>query len=585
MPRKNNKTPLLQKLTGPAAARYGALPKIPLPGANSLQRSWNADVGHCLKGKDLYRRDILPVVPFESRLREMRPANFISWSTEHFVPYKTRMDKDDNPIQVLFDMTEQVAKNTLASDEFIMELPPINRIYPSPVPIINDAGFLILCTPGYDPSSGTYVHKGPIESVPPDPARPSLTHLVTSDDYLDDSVTLAEAFWYLYDLHSQFPFADHGEVVTPPVGHPMHAYDPVTGDHRSFILSRSLAVHIGAMLSIFAANCVPREAGKMAFAYNANIQRSGKSLLAALAAAATHGSFKRQPWSEDDEALKKILDSEVLAGSPYICFDNVRGLIQSQALESFITSPTWTGRHLGRSEMFTAENNAVVLITGNNINPGTDIQHRTLWCDLYVEDADPQARVIEGTILDDVWLMNPFNRRAILSALWAIVRHWDFAGRPNATGRTRQGFDTWGKIIGGMVEFAGFGDMLAKPKLQNAGDTESDDVLALVKFLHKQNAVDYTYQEVVHICWENGLFPWNLHGREENYSLREGWSSVLTLRLNDVCNSRMGLLLLRHATERGSVHNFIDPQTSKAVRIRLSHYGKGRHRRYSLSPA
>lgn len=50
-----------------------------------------------------------------------------------------------------------------------------------------------------------------------------------------------------------------------------------------------------------------------------------------------------------------ILDSEAIAGSPYICFDNVRGLIQSQALENLMTAATWTGRHLGRSEMFTAD--------------------------------------------------------------------------------------------------------------------------------------------------------------------------------------------------------------------------------------
>jgi hypothetical protein len=85
-PSRLTKSPLLQKLTGPAAARYGALPKIPLPCANVLQREWNADVAYCLQGQDLYRRDIVPVVPFVGRLREMCPGNFISWITTKAAP-------------------------------------------------------------------------------------------------------------------------------------------------------------------------------------------------------------------------------------------------------------------------------------------------------------------------------------------------------------------------------------------------------------------------------------------------------------------------------------------------------------------
>lgn len=585
MPRQTiKKTPVLQKLTGPATAKYGVLPKIQLPSDNELQRSFNESVAHVLQGKGIYRRDILPVIPWESRLFEMKPAPFISWATQHFIPYKMKVDRSGEPFEVLRDMTEQIAKNVLADMSFIQRLPPIHRIFPSPVPIINEADSLVLCTPGYDPSSGTYVYDGPLEPKPPTAERPPIAHLVGSDGYYDDSLTLGEAFWFLYDLLKSFPFADwEDEFIIPDPDTPLHAYDPVTGDNRSYFRSRSLAVQIGAMLATFAANCVPREAARMGFNFNANAQRSGKSLLAQIAAAPTHGAFKTQSWREDEESLVKILDSEVLAGSPYICFDNVRGLIQSQSLEGFMTSATWTGRHLGRTEMFTAENNTVVFITGNNISAGTDMQHRTLWVNLYVEEADPQSRVINAPIIDGVWLANPENRRSILSALWAIVRHWDHAGRPLATGRTRQGFDTWGKIIGGMVEFAGFGDMLARPVLDNAGDTEAEDIATLVRKLHAINAYDHTFQEVVHQCWEHGLFAWNLHGREEYASLREGNSEVFTLRLNDQCNARMGLLLARHATDRGTIHQFRDPATQQIVRARFHHRGKGRHRRFIVT--
>lgn len=584
-PKSRKKSPLLQKLSGPAAARYGALPKIPLPADNELQRSFNTDAAHVLKGSDLYRRAVVPMFPFEGALVEMKAENFVSWSQRYFVGFKTKTDRDGNPYQVLRDMTESTAKLCLKSSEFISELPVIHRIYPSPVPIITEQGILQLCTPGFDPATGTYVFEGNIQPQPPDPARPLITGPVSSDLYFDDSLSPADAFWYLYDLHAAFPFSDWSEWIIPSDSDPLYRLD-AQGQARKYRSSRSLSVQIGAMFSLFAANCVPKTEGRMGFIYNANQQRSGKTLLAKISTAPVYGAFKAQSWREDEESMVKILDSEILAASPYICFDNVRGLIASDKVEGLFTAPIWTGRILGTTTMFSAENNTTIIITGNNVNAGTDILHRCLVSDLHVEEADVQSRVIDGPILNDTWLNDPVNRRAILSALWSVVRHWDHAGRPLAQGRTRQGFDTWGKIIGGMVEFAMFGDMLERPVLENAGDSETEDILTLVKSLHEKNANDFTYQELVHTCWDHGLFPWNLQGREEMRALRpeQGAPTILTLHLESKCQSRMGLLFKRHCPERGSIHTFRDP-AGALIRVRFFSKGSGRHKRFFITPA
>lgn len=229
----------------------------------------------------------------------------------------------------------------------------------------------------------------------------------------------------------------------------------------------------------------------------------------------------------------------------------------------------------------------MLLITGNNVTAGPDIMERSLWVELFCEEADPQARRDPDFIMDDVWLGEVDNRRRVLSALWSIVRHWDHAGRPLATGRPRRGYEHWGRIIGGMVEFAGFGDMLAPAKLANAGDTENEDITDLVRLLWEDGAGaarDYTYQEVVHLCWQEGLFPWNMQGREEAWPLREGMPAVVTLRLDDKCNSRMGLLLRRHTPERGSVHAF-RPTAAAIAKVRFASKGKGRHKRFFVRPA
>jgi len=379
--------------------------------------------------------------------------------------------------------------------------------------------------------------------------------------------------------------SDWSEWITPPKFDPLYRLDD-QGKVRSYRISRSLAVQIGAMLSLFAANCVPKEASRQGFIHNANIQRSGKTLLVKIATAPVYGAFKAQSWREDEESLVKILDSEILAASPYICFDNVRGLIQSTKLEALFTSPMWTGRILGRSEMFTSENNSTIFITGNNVNAGSDILHRCLVVDLHVEEGDVQSRDIGGQIIDDVWLSDPVNRRHILSALWSIVRHWDAAGRPLAQGRPRLGFEVWGQLIGGMVEFAMFGDMLQRPVLENAGDSESEDIVSLVKILHQKSfsSQDFTYQELVHACWDHGLFAWNLQGREEMRPLRpeQGAENILTLNLNEKCNPRMGLLFKRHSTERGSVHSFYD-HAGALTKVRFFSKGGGRHKRFYVT--
>jgi hypothetical protein len=277
----------------------------------------------------------------------------------------------------------------------------------------------------------------------------------------------------------------------------------------------------------------------------------------------------------------KILDSETLAATSYICFDNIRSLIASAPLEGFMTAATWTGRILGRSEMFEAENNATLFFTANNASLGTDMQERTLICDLYVETADRQDRGTEldpAKEIDDVWLARPENRRKILSALWAIVRHWDAAGRPLATGIPRKGFSTWCRILGGMVEFAGFGDCLEAPvNLENCGDSETDDIRALVEFASRDcTAVRHTYHEIIHILWEKGLVPWCLHGREEYADDLQ----KVTLKLNDASNARLGMLLQRNCSgERGEIHVFRTPD-GKPRHVRFSCRGKGRHRRY-----
>lgn len=578
--------PLSEVLAGSQASKHGPIPKLMLPGDDSLLSPFIMEAAAIIAeshsarpevSPHLFRRDIVPIIPIPGakRFTTMKPEYFVSWADRHFAPYKTRFTSDGDPYDVIRPMPKEVGRACLDSLDFTLAMPPIKRTYPIPVPVIWDDAKLHLCAPGYEPISGSFVFDS---DFPMNPEYICDDGLASSNGYYDDRMSLRQAVTRLREFFQLMPFSDWSDYFSPAEDSP---FFDIENPKATIRLSRSLAVQIMAMLAMFAGGCVPPQASRLGFLFNANKQRSGKTLLAKIAVAIVNGSCKLQSWREKDEDMIKILDSETLAATTYIVFDNIRSLIASGPLEGFMTTPVWTGRVLGQSQMFEAENNAMVLLTANNASNGPDMQERVLIVDLYVETADKQDRgneIPREHRLDDVWLSKPANRRDILSCLWAIVRHWDKAGRPRATGAARRGFEEWCEILGGMAEFAGFGDALERPKdLENCGDTETEDIRQLVEIISRDvRTYQCSFQQVVHTCWEHGLIPWCMHGREE-HDVELG---KVSLKLNDSANARFGLLLRRNCSgERGEIHVFRQPD-GKMRHVRFYLRGKGRGRKY-----
>ena len=387
--------------------------------------------------------------------------------------------------------------------------------------------------------------------------------MIDSNGYYDDKLSLEDAVTYLRNLYAEFPFADWTE------------------DSAALKQSRSQGVQIAAMLSQFGVGLIPRDAQRLGFIYNSNSQRSGKTLLAKMAIVPTNGMMATQTWNLKDEELRKVLDAEVLRASRYIVFDNVRGHLASQVLEGFFTAPIWTGRILGKSQMYTSQNTASIFITGNYITVSPDMNFRCLTCDLFVAEANVLEREIVMPI-DDSWLMNPVNRRDILSALWAIVRHWDAAGRPKAKTHIRQGFERWCETFGGLTMFAGFGNPLIPPSEGELDvDNETADMRSLVMSMSKellageQRRVAFTFQALVNMAHHAGLFDWMLDGKEA-----EG-----DYVLKPEANSKFGKLLKKYAPlvseQKGPRFRLWRFETDGGqVPVRTSCTGKDRHRRY-----
>lgn len=348
----------------------------------------------------------------------------------------------------------------------------------------------------------------------------------------DESITLEQATEYLRSLYAEFPFGDW--------------YYDQFGVRQS----RSLAVQIAAMLSQFVVHLLPKGANRMGFIYNANSQRSGKTLLVKMATCPVHGAVAAQTWKSDEAELSKVIDAQLLEAKTYILFDNCRGFLQSQTVEALMTSPMWTGRVLGRSQTFTVNNNVTVFITGNDCTVSSDMAYRCLLVNLFVSEAEVQDRKT-SVLIDEPWLLERSNRLKILGCLWALVKSWiRQGGKPKCSSfgyKPLLGFEAWGELVGGIVAYAGFGDCLARAQVATAGDNEKRDMNALVGemtkyFQQNKDRLEWKFDEIVKICREEELFAWAIDGRERGDDFH----------LTPDSKSRFGRILARYAPDSAS---------------------------------
>ena len=157
---------LQEVLAGPQSEIYGALPKVALPGDDELLLRFATELLAVLKDQGLYRRDNVVVYPYEQRqrLEMMEPKTFRSW-VEHFcVCYKVKYDANGHPTNPLKTMPKEAAEGVLACVDFWQGLNEVQRCHPVPMPVINEAGELLLLggtaveggdTVTYDPESKT----------------------------------------------------------------------------------------------------------------------------------------------------------------------------------------------------------------------------------------------------------------------------------------------------------------------------------------------------------------------------------------------------------------------------------------------
>ena len=183
--------------------------------------------------------------------------------------------------------------------------------------------------------------------------------------------------------------------------------------------------------------------------FDAPLRGSGKSYAAQLCTL-PFGEVAPTPEKGNDEEWRKSLFALLLSGPSHIFFDNIKGALNSPALDAAITGESMQERATGTGDVPTARIQCVWVATANNAQFTEDAATRSIVIRLDPQSENPDTREFRS---------NPkafirHNRPQVCGALLTLVRAWQEANSPNYAGPNRCRFPEWAQVIGGILDVA-----------------------------------------------------------------------------------------------------------------------------------
>jgi hypothetical protein len=333
-------------------------------------------------------------------------------------------------------------------------LRPLNAI--ARAPFVREDGS-ICDTPGYDPRTRVlYVPSTEYPSIPADP----------------DLGSARAAIERIRGVFDQFPWKEPAS--------------------ESAFLS-----HILAEAARLAIDCCP------IYFYDAPSAGTGKGLLQEMAARIVHGSEPAiRPWVSDGDEIRKSLYASLLAGDRSLWFDNVPTghKVRSPELCAFITSSTWKDRKLGESETLGVPNKCVLVASGNNITPVSDLARRSLVVRMDANTEKLKERVFkipEGMLRPYVMEHRP---QMLVDAL-TVIKAFHAAKSIPKMPVALQSFGAWSRFCRDPLIWLGLADPVVT---QKETDDETTSVGNVFERLYQQfGDRTFTGLDVAHLV--NGL--------------------------------------------------------------------------------
>lgn len=196
------------------------------------------------------------------------------------------------------------------------------------------------------------------------------------------------------------------------------------------------------------------------FLLDAPTPGSGKTLLATVLAYPFVGSHVMSMAAPTEEAeWSKAILSMLLVAPSHILIDNVRGVLGSPTLESCLTKPEHSGRLLGGNRTVTFKTIPIWMASSNNAEVHRDLLRRSIQIRLDPQTENPSER--DDFKHSDLVKFTKQNRARLVSACISIVQKWIDAGQPPYKARRVGSFESWGEVMGGILQVAGVDGFLS----------------------------------------------------------------------------------------------------------------------------
>lgn len=143
-------------------------------------------------------------------------------------------------------------------------------------------------------------------------------------------------------------------------------------------------------------------------------------------------------------SVDESLNQQLVAGRPFIQFDNFRGRFDSAHLEAFLTADgTFSCRVPHRGEVGVAPESFFIFMSSNGVNTTRDFANRSNIIRIRKKPPGYQFQKFEeGDLLSHVRRWQTY----YLGCVFAVIRAWHAQGRPRTT-ETRHDFRDWAQIV------------------------------------------------------------------------------------------------------------------------------------------
>jgi hypothetical protein len=331
------------------------------------------------------------------RLRH-RMARVARWEKTVQRGGKTAITLVAPPIPVIKDMLAQPDP----------PLPILTRIVEAPI-LAPDGS--LQTTPGYSPSSRTFYAPATGFDVPAIPQNPTLG-------------AVAEALNAIHELVCDFPFVGDAERA--------HAIACLLLPFVRDMIDGPTPLHL----------------------FEASTAGTGKTLLVELL---TYPFLGRpvtvMTEGRDEDEWRKRVFAKLRSGPSVLQIDNLKRRLESGAVASVITAwPLWEDRLLGVSEIVRVPVRCLWIATGNNPALSSELTRRTVRCRLDARIDRPWLR--DGFRHPDIRCWAKARRGELVAAALTLIQSWIAAGQPLGS-KTLGMFETWAKVMGGILDVAG----------------------------------------------------------------------------------------------------------------------------------